>query len=114
MSPHLLRLMGEMWLVGTVLAPRMGVTYDPLGGGRSRVWVSMGRSFALLPAGLGSTVLSRDRYVDNISSPFGEARPTGQDEVEVLAGLNPGEIVVAAGVQALRPGQKVRLLETQP
>jgi hypothetical protein len=31
----------------------------------------------------------------------------------VAAGLNLGEIVVAAGVQALRPGQKVRLLETQ-
>ena len=27
---------------------------------------------------------------------------------------NPGEIVVAAGVQALRPGQKVRLLGKQP
>jgi len=35
-------------------------------------------------------------------------------KVQVAAGLNPGEIVVAAGVQALRPGQKVRLLETQP
>ena len=36
------------------------------------------------------------------------------ERVRVAAGLNPGEIVVAAGVQALRPGQKVRLLETQP
>ena len=34
--------------------------------------------------------------------------------VAVLTGLNPGDVVVTAGVQALRPGQKVRLLETKP
>jgi membrane fusion protein, multidrug efflux system len=34
------------------------------------------------------------------------------DHVVVTSGLNPGDIVVTAGVQALRPGQKVRLLET--
>jgi RND family efflux transporter MFP subunit len=33
--------------------------------------------------------------------------------VRVSAGLNPGDVVVTAGVQALRPGQKVRLLETR-
>ena len=32
--------------------------------------------------------------------------------VQVASGLNPGDVVVTAGVQALRPGQKVRLLET--
>lgn len=32
--------------------------------------------------------------------------------VEVAAGLNPGDVVVTAGAQALRPGQKVRPLET--
>jgi len=31
--------------------------------------------------------------------------------VQVAAGLQPGDVVVTAGVQALRPGQKVRLLE---
>jgi multidrug efflux pump subunit AcrA (membrane-fusion protein) len=31
----------------------------------------------------------------------------------VAAGLNPGDVVVTAGVQALRPGQKVRLLESR-
>jgi multidrug efflux pump subunit AcrA (membrane-fusion protein) len=31
--------------------------------------------------------------------------------VEVASGLNPGDVVVTAGIQALRPGQKVRLLE---
>jgi RND family efflux transporter MFP subunit len=33
--------------------------------------------------------------------------------VQVASGLRAGDIVVTAGVQALRPGQKVRLLETQ-
>ena len=33
--------------------------------------------------------------------------------VAVASGLNPGDVVVTAGVQALRPGQKVRLLETK-
>ena len=33
--------------------------------------------------------------------------------VQVASGLKPGDVVVTAGVQALRPGQKVRLLETQ-
>jgi multidrug efflux pump subunit AcrA (membrane-fusion protein) len=28
----------------------------------------------------------------------------------IASGLRPGDIVVTAGVQALRPGQKVRLL----
>jgi membrane fusion protein, multidrug efflux system len=31
-------------------------------------------------------------------------------DVIVSAGLSPGDIVVTAGVQTLRPGQKVRLL----
>ena len=33
--------------------------------------------------------------------------------VQVASGLNAGDVVVTAGVQALRPGQKVRLLETK-
>jgi len=34
--------------------------------------------------------------------------------VLIAGGLQPGEIVVTAGVQALRPGQKVRLLGLAP
>jgi RND family efflux transporter MFP subunit len=40
-------------------------------------------------------------------------RATDATTVQVGSGLNPGDIVVTAGVQALRPGQKVRLLESQ-
>ncbi len=43
-----------------------------------------------------------------------EVQASDPENVRVAAGLNPGEIVVAAGVQALRPGQKVRLLGSQP
>lgn len=41
-----------------------------------------------------------------------EIRSSDPLRVEVAAGLNPGDVVVTAGIQALRPGQKVRLLET--
>ena len=70
----------ELMWVGTELhysdqlAPRLGASWDFLGKGRSRAWVSMGRSFALLPAGLGQTILARERYVDQVLSPFGEGR----------------------------------------
>jgi RND family efflux transporter MFP subunit len=40
-------------------------------------------------------------------------RASDSTMVQVASGLNPGDVVVTAGVQALRPGQKVRLLETQ-
>jgi RND family efflux transporter MFP subunit len=33
--------------------------------------------------------------------------------VQVTSGLQPGDVVVTAGVQALRPGQKVRMLEAR-
>jgi len=40
-----------------------------------------------------------------------EIRSSDPKRVEVVSGLNPGDVVVTAGVLALRPGQKVRLLE---
>ena len=41
-----------------------------------------------------------------------QVRANDSSEVHVESGLKPGDIIVTAGVQALRPGQKVRLLET--
>jgi RND family efflux transporter MFP subunit len=38
----------------------------------------------------------------------------GESLVAIADGLNNGDVVVTAGVQALHPGQKVRLLEPQP
>jgi multidrug efflux pump subunit AcrA (membrane-fusion protein) len=37
-----------------------------------------------------------------------------QAQVAVSQGLDTGEVVVTAGVQALHPGQKVRLLGSEP
>ncbi|HUS29062.1 MAG TPA: hypothetical protein VMZ53_11145 [Kofleriaceae bacterium] len=86
----------ELMWVGTSLhfshelAPRFGVSWDPLGGGRSRIWTSIGRSYALLPAGLGSTILSRDRTVDLAQSPFGQSRSVDQGAVyPVVANVKP-------------------------
>lgn len=39
---------------------------------------------------------------------------SGLAEVVISEGLAPGDVVVTAGVQALRPGQKVRLLQAAP
>ena len=42
-----------------------------------------------------------------------EIRSSDPVRVEVASGLNAGDVVVVAGAQALRPGQKVRPLETK-
>jgi RND family efflux transporter MFP subunit len=42
-----------------------------------------------------------------------EIRSSDPNRVEVASGLKPGDIVVTAGVHALRSGQKVRLLEAR-
>jgi multidrug efflux pump subunit AcrA (membrane-fusion protein) len=39
---------------------------------------------------------------------------SGAAEVVLSEGLSQGEIVVTAGVQTLRPGQKVRMLQAVP
>ncbi len=41
-----------------------------------------------------------------------EVQAQDPSRVQVRSGLNAGDLVVTAGVQALRPGQKVRVLET--
>ena len=86
----------ELMWVGPVLhfsdqlAPRLGASWDPVGGGKSRVWTSMGRSFAMLPTGLGPTILERDRTVDHIVSSFGEGRGVDTGAVStVAAGIEP-------------------------
>jgi RND family efflux transporter MFP subunit len=42
-----------------------------------------------------------------------EVRAQDTERIQVGDGLKPGDVVVTAGVHALRPGQKVRLLETK-
>ncbi len=52
-----------------------------------------------------------DPKTGTVSSRAIEIRSSDPARVEVASGLNPGDVVVTAGIQALRPGQKVRLLE---
>jgi len=55
-----------------------------------------------------------DAKAGTVSSRTIEIRSSDPARVEVASGLNPGDIVVTAGAQALRPGQKVSLLKAAP
>jgi TonB-dependent receptor-like protein len=48
------------------LAPRLGLAWDVIGDGSSRLFASMGRSFILLPAGVGPTIIGRPRTVHDV------------------------------------------------
>jgi hypothetical protein len=97
------------------LAPRASVVWDPLGGGRSRLWASYARTFAMLPAGLGTTVIGRPATVDdfdlagmlsrvhNAGAAFNiadGAQPIVQDEVDAGA-----EVALAGALRATLWGQ---------
>lgn len=49
------------------IAPRLGLAWDLKGDGSTRWWASMGRSHALLPAGMGVHVIERDATVRDSS-----------------------------------------------
>jgi RND family efflux transporter MFP subunit len=55
-----------------------------------------------------------DPKTGTVASRNIEIRSSDPNRVEVASGLNAGDVVVTAGVQALRAGQKVRLLEPRP
>lgn len=57
-----------------------------------------------------SSVWVVDRETGAVSARNIEVRSSSPTSVMVASGLEPGDVVVTAGVQALRPGQKVRLL----
>jgi hypothetical protein len=70
------------------LAPRLGIAWDVLGGGRSRLWASLGKTFAMLPAGLGATVIRRAATVDDFE----------------LGGMVLGRTHDAGGAYRIAPG----------
>jgi RND family efflux transporter MFP subunit len=60
----------------------------------------------------GSAVWVVDPKTLTVSARPIAVQANDSEWVRVQSGLKPGDIIVTAGVQALRPGQKVRLLET--
>jgi len=67
---------------------------------------------ALVRADGGTAVWVYDATAGTVSSRSITVLSSNATMVQVASGLNNGDVVVVAGVQALRPGQKVRLLET--
>ncbi len=69
---------GPQLQLSNQLAPRLGIAWDALAGvlgrGRSKVWTSMGRSYAVMPAGLGPTIIQRDATARDVESDVGVRR----------------------------------------
>jgi RND family efflux transporter MFP subunit len=65
---------------------------------------------ALFRSDSGTAVWVVDPAASTVSARPVQIEANDSSQVRVASGLNTGDIVVTAGVQALRPGQKVRLL----
>lgn len=66
---------------------------------------------ALIRPGGQPAVWLVDTKAGTVSTRNVELRAYDAERVQVASGLAPGDVIVTAGVQALRPGQKVRTLE---
>ncbi|HEY0191943.1 MAG TPA: hypothetical protein VGC42_12575 [Kofleriaceae bacterium] len=111
----------ELMWVGSALhfseqiAPRVGITWDVLGDGRSRIWVSLGRTYAMLPAGLGSVVTGRDSTVDDFVLDGDKSRgttsgtaspvPSGTEPIEQDEVTAGAEVALAGALRATLWGQ---------
>ncbi len=82
------------------IAPRGGFAWDPLGGGRSRVWTSFGRSYVMLPAGIGATVIRRDPTVHDAMG-FSDTREVDPGAAySVTSGIRPmAQDELTAGIE---------------
>jgi RND family efflux transporter MFP subunit len=67
---------------------------------------------ALMRAEGGPAVWVYDAAAGTVAARSITVAGSNATTVQVASGLNAGDVVVTAGVQTLRPGQKVRLLET--
>ncbi len=115
LSPAIRADLGVRWElmeVGTLLqfdaqfAPRLGLAWDFLGGGRSRAWASMGRSYLYLPSGLGQTITARNRTVRDITGVLGDARIIEFGHpVPIADGIDSGaQDEATAGIEVGQPG----------
>lgn len=88
------------------LSPRLGVAWDVLGGGASRVFTSLGRSFIMLPAGIGPSVIARPRSVRDVEIPGVMDRNVDPGGIFVPADdIAPAaQDEVTAGFEVGRPG----------
>jgi RND family efflux transporter MFP subunit len=68
---------------------------------------------ALVRADGKTAVWVVDKATGAVSARNIEIGTADANTVQVISGLQAGDVVVTAGVQALRPGQKVRLLEAR-
>jgi RND family efflux transporter MFP subunit len=67
---------------------------------------------ALIRSESGTAVWVVDPQSMSVQARAIQVEANDSRSVRVASGLQPGDVVVIAGVQALRPGQKVRVLET--
>jgi RND family efflux transporter MFP subunit len=67
---------------------------------------------ALMRAEGGAAVWVYDPAAGTVAARSITVAGSNEATVQVASGLNPGDMVITAGAQALRPGQKVRPLET--
>jgi len=97
-------------LINPPAAMRLGSTVT----GRMRLEGSPGISLpssAMMRADGKTAVWIVDPKASTVSLRSIALGATDATTVQVTSGLNAGDVVVTAGVQALRPGQKVRLIE---
>lgn len=87
------------------LSPRVGVAWDVFGGGASRTFASLGRSFIMLPAGIGSSVIANPQSVRDVEIPGVMDRNIDPGGIFVPAdGVEPAaQDEVTAGFEVGRP-----------
>ncbi len=87
-------------------APRLGVSWDPLGGGRTKLYASWGRGFARIPNGLavsllgaGGRVRRADYFDPGLTEPIPDGVEAGGTTTHlVVSGSEPARVDPAAEV----------------
>lgn len=87
-------------------APRLGLSWDFLGGGRSRAWASFGRTYPLIPTGIGENVVGTAPLVDDITL----ANATGRS-ITPSAAVQTSPTLEAPTQDEITLGAQVALLE---